>query len=616
MGKPMTEQTAQEKPNQGFLASYSFDDADLETMIEVDHVSMIFNMASEQLHSLKEYAISLARRELSFKEFRALNDISLTVKRGDVFGIMGTNGSGKSTLLKIIAGVLDPSEGTCSINGSIAPLIELGAGFDLELTARENIYLNGALLGYSKEFINEHFDEIVNFAEIRPFLDMPMKNYSSGMVARVAFAIATVIVPDILIVDEVLSVGDFMFQQKCERRIQSLIRDYGVTVLIVSHNSDQIERLCNKAIWIEKGHTRMIGPADEVCDIYRSIGGRVGSKEAEARVYDMMMSPLEPREDSIQTISGKDRYSISAQLFARSFTFSSNSSAVIASGEDASSCLLANALAGSLESALLLVKHGSIPDEARSALEECNVKDLFIIGSESFISNRVVEELSSLTNATLHQIPGKTLQELTMAVYRAGTEYGSGWSDTAFITYDGCIGDVLSFMPFIYGQKCPLFFSVGNNQLTEEVRELVDAKRFDRLISLGGLSFDLIDHYKAYGLDVVRIVGANLFDASRMINKWQIEQGLTPEGEVVISSIWSLYDILAVGAYVGLHHAFIWLEDSQSLDSVANIMDFIASHAASIETLTFVGGETRSNKNDQELLGKALEAAQAIQACD
>ncbi|MBS6248320.1 MAG: ABC transporter ATP-binding protein, partial [Eggerthella sp.] len=293
----MTEQTAQEKPNQGFLASYSFDDANLETMIEVDHVSMIFNMASEQLHSLKEYAISLARRELSFKEFRALNDISLTVKRGDVFGIMGTNGSGKSTLLKIIAGVLDPSEGTCSINGSIAPLIELGAGFDLELTARENIYLNGALLGYSKEFINEHFDEIVNFAEIRPFLDMPMKNYSSGMVARVAFAIATVIVPDILIVDEVLSVGDFMFQQKCERRIQSLIRDYGVTVLIVSHNSDQIERLCNKAIWIEKGHTRMIGPADEVCDIYRSIGGRVGSKEAEARVYDLMMSPLEPREE-------------------------------------------------------------------------------------------------------------------------------------------------------------------------------------------------------------------------------------------------------------------------------------------------------------------------------
>ena len=616
MGKPMTEQTAQEKPNQGFLASYSFDDADLETMIEVDHVSMVFNMASEQLHSLKEYAISLARRELSFKEFRALNDISLTVKRGDVFGIMGTNGSGKSTLLKIIAGVLDPSEGTCSINGSIAPLIELGAGFDLELTARENIYLNGALLGYSKEFINEHFDEIVNFAEVRPFLDMPMKNYSSGMVARVAFAIATVIVPDILIVDEVLSVGDFMFQQKCERRIQSLIRDYGVTVLIVSHNSDQIERLCNKAIWIEKGHTRMIGPADEVCDIYRSIGGRVGSKEAETRVYDMMMSPLELREDSIQTISGKDRYSISAQLFERSFEKTDGSSAVIACGEDASSCLLANTLAATLNASLLLVKHGSVPDDIASVLQEHAPSKLFIVGSESFISEKTLEQLSDLTNAELKMVPGNTLQELSLAIYRTGIEQGSGWGDTALVTYDGCIGDVLSFMPFIYGQKCPLFFSVGNNQLTEEVAKLVEAHQFVRLISLGGLNFDLIDAYRAQGIEVVRIVGESLFDASRMINDWQLEQGLTPEGEVVISSIWSLYDILAVGAYAGLNHAFVWLEDSQSLDSVANIMDFVADHAANLETLTFIGDETRSNKNDQELIGKALEAARTIQACD
>ena len=185
----------------------------VETMIKVDDVSMVFNMASETMNNLKEYAIALVRRELRFKEFRALDHISLEVKKGDVFGILGTNGSGKSTLLKIIAGVLDPSEGTCTVNGSIAPLIELGAGFDMELTARENIYLNGALLGYSKDFIEQHFNEIVDFAEIEKFLDMPLKNYSSGMVARIAFAIATVIVPDILIVDEVLSVGDFMFQK-------------------------------------------------------------------------------------------------------------------------------------------------------------------------------------------------------------------------------------------------------------------------------------------------------------------------------------------------------------------------------------------------------------------
>ena len=250
-----------------------------ETMIKVDHVGMMFNIASAQLNSLKEYAIAAVRRELAFKEFWALDDISFEVKKGDVYGIMGTNGSGKSTILKIIAGVLEPTRGKCTIHGKIAPLIELGAGFDLELTARENIYLNGALLGYSKKFIDQNFDEIVEFSEVSKFLDMPMKNYSSGMVARIAFAIATIMVPDILIVDEVLSVGDFMFRQKCERRIQELIRDHGVTVLIVSHSNEQVRRLCNKAIWIEKGHTRMIGTAEDVCRIYQLVGGRTGCAE-------------------------------------------------------------------------------------------------------------------------------------------------------------------------------------------------------------------------------------------------------------------------------------------------------------------------------------------------
>ena len=185
-----------------------------QSAIYIDHVSMVFNMASQQLNSLKEYAIAFMRRELMFKEFVALDDITFNVEKGDVFGILGTNGSGKSTLLKIIAGVLEPTKGHVQVNGSIAPLIELGAGFDHELTARENIYLNGALLGYSRQFIEEHFDDIVDFAEIGDFLDTPLKNYSSGMIARIAFAIATVIVPEILIVDEVLSVGDFMFQQK------------------------------------------------------------------------------------------------------------------------------------------------------------------------------------------------------------------------------------------------------------------------------------------------------------------------------------------------------------------------------------------------------------------
>lgn len=237
--------------------------------VEVNDVTMIFNMASEQLNNLKEYFIKLMRHELFFSEFRALKHISFNVHRGEVVGLVGTNGSGKSTMLKIIAGVLEPSEGTCMVHGNIAPLIELGAGFDMELTARENIYLNGALLGYTKAFIDAHFDEIIAFAELQDFVDMPLKNFSSGMVARIAFAIATITEPDILIVDETLSVGDLFFQQKCEERIQHFIQSGNVTVLFVSHSLEQVERICQRAIWIEKGDLRMDGPVKEVCEAYR-----------------------------------------------------------------------------------------------------------------------------------------------------------------------------------------------------------------------------------------------------------------------------------------------------------------------------------------------------------
>ncbi len=242
-----------------------------DVMIRVDHVSMVFNIANQQLNSLKEYLIALARRQLFFKEFKALEDIDITINRGDVYGIVGTNGSGKSTLLKIIAGVLEPTEGTCTINGTIAPLIELGAGFDHELTARENVYLNGALLGYSKQFIDKQFDSIVDFAEVRDFIDMPLKNYSSGMVARIAFAIATATTPDILVVDEALSVGDFKFQEKCEARINDLVENHGTTLLFVSHSIEQVERVCKQAVWIEKGHMRMQGSVEEVCEAYRAL---------------------------------------------------------------------------------------------------------------------------------------------------------------------------------------------------------------------------------------------------------------------------------------------------------------------------------------------------------
>lgn len=244
---------------------------DTEPAISIKQVDMIFNIASVQLNNLKEYFISLVRRQLFYKEFLALSNIDISIYPGEVYGIVGVNGSGKSTLLKIIAGVLEPSRGACTVKGTTAPLIELGAGFDLELTARENIYLNGSLLGYSKKFIDESFDSIVDFAEVNDFIDMPMKNYSSGMVARIAFAIATAATPDILIVDEALSVGDFLFQNKCELRIKELVEKRGTTLLFVSHSIVQVERICEKCLWLDKGKMRMVGDAKEVCAAYRKI---------------------------------------------------------------------------------------------------------------------------------------------------------------------------------------------------------------------------------------------------------------------------------------------------------------------------------------------------------
>lgn len=239
----------------------------MSKIIEVNHVDMHFNMSQDKIYSLKEYFIKLVQGKLHYEDFIALRDVTFSIETGDIFGIVGLNGSGKSTLLKIISGILKPTSGTVRVCGMIAPLIELGAGFDLELTARENIFLNGSVLGFSRQMMREKFDEIVEFSEMNQFLDVPMKNYSSGMVARIGFAIATITKPDILIVDEILSVGDFLFQKKCEDRIEQLMAD-GTTVLIVSHALAQIKRLCNHVMWLEKGRVRMIGETETVCDAY------------------------------------------------------------------------------------------------------------------------------------------------------------------------------------------------------------------------------------------------------------------------------------------------------------------------------------------------------------
>ena len=238
-----------------------------DCMIDIQDVTIRFNMASERIDNLKEYFVKLVKHELMFKEFFALKDVSFQVKKGEAWGLIGTNGSGKSTLLKAICGIFKPYKGTISTYGSIAPLIELGAGFDGDLTARENIYLNGAVLGHSKKFMQEHFDEIVDFAELWDFLDMPIKNYSSGMSSRLGFSIATVVRPDILICDEVLAVGDYAFQQKCEKRMNEM-RDNGTTLLYVSHTMKSVLKVCDHALWLDKGTNKMIGDASTVVEQY------------------------------------------------------------------------------------------------------------------------------------------------------------------------------------------------------------------------------------------------------------------------------------------------------------------------------------------------------------
>ena len=241
----------------------------MENIIEVEDVSMRFNLAKERVDNLKEYIVKkLKFQSISFDEFWALKNISFSIQKGESVALIGSNGSGKSTMLKIISGILIPTAGKIRVNGSIAPLIELGAGFDYQLTGRENIFLNGAVLGHSKRLMQEKYDEIVEFSGLADFIDVPVKNYSSGMVARLGFSVATMVKPDILIVDEILAVGDQAFQEKCHKRMEEMMNG-GTTVVLVSHSESDIRRICQKAVWIERGDLRSTGDIDEMLKMYR-----------------------------------------------------------------------------------------------------------------------------------------------------------------------------------------------------------------------------------------------------------------------------------------------------------------------------------------------------------
>lgn len=236
-------------------------------MIEVKDVSMRFRINNDRIQSLKEFVTTLLRGKMRYNDFWALENVSFTVKKGEVLGVIGRNGSGKSTLLKLISGIMKPTSGHIKVNGNVVPMLELGSGFDPDLTGRENIFLNGAILGYSKDFLESKYDEILDFSELEQFINTPIRNYSSGMMMRLAFSIATVVQPEILIVDEILAVGDEGFQKKSRARMMELMGG-GTTVLFVSHTLGQVQEMCDRVVWLEKGRIRMLGNSEEVCNAY------------------------------------------------------------------------------------------------------------------------------------------------------------------------------------------------------------------------------------------------------------------------------------------------------------------------------------------------------------
>lgn len=583
-------------------------DGKANAMVSIDHVSMIFNIASEQLNSLKEYAIALSKRELRFKEFYALDDISFEVQRGDVFGILGTNGSGKSTLLKIIAGVLEPSRGSAVVSGSIAPLIELGAGFDMELTARENIYLNGALLGYSKKFINQHFDEIVEFAEVRDFLDIPMKNYSSGMIARIAFAIATVIVPDLLIVDEVLSVGDFMFQQKCERRIQSLIKDHGVTVLIVSHNNDQIERLCNKAVWIEKGHMRAIGDAHEVCGIYRAIGGRSGGAEAEKRILDLLASAACVTTTSTP-IYGEDRFGVASRI--NELGNASGDNIILVNNDFEKECRLSASLAGLLDAMVLTSRANHIPDSMLREIQFHNPNTIIVIGNEEQIEPQILQAIRpNAPHARIQRIEAKR------ASGKETFEHGamlSEWGDTAIVADDESDLAILTLSPYAHLKKMPIFYLDRFANDREDLARILSG--FSRTIVLFGEESrpgltDLLPE------DAEIIVFENCKDESTVndrVNEWigQQADSFPQSDSAIVVTPDNVVDNRLIGPFAGRKQAPVVFCTPQNLESTLHAARYLESRRQCVKHLYFLGTDARFSSVDRKILQIAASRTSA-----
>lgn len=567
-------------------------------MIKVDHVSMSFNMASEQMNSLKEYAVAIAKRKLFFEEFKALDDVSFEVRKGDVFGIMGTNGSGKSTMLKIIAGVLEPTKGTCQVNGNIAPLIELGAGFDMDLSARENIYLNGALLGYSKQFIDENFDAIVEFAEVEKFLDMPLKNYSSGMVARIAFAIATVIVPEILVVDEVLSVGDFMFQKKCEDRIKELIEQHGVTVLIVSHNNEQIARLCNKAIWIEKGYERLQGDAFMVCRVYGGLGGRIGSAEAEQEVFDaLVQSGQRPEKIPFRTLAAGSPSSLGVKMIAEAWRNEAAETLVLAVDNTHLNALLGNSVAGALDAPMLSVSGNILTDDIGRFLFELSPKKILVLDVSGVCSwtQAELEKMHWRPEVIMLNGKGKTARSFCLEIFEKGKSQDLWQGETIALIDFGDVPQSLAMMPYLYAHGIPVIVDEGSDEFLSDVGVVVKNNSTRSILCsdkglCGGISA-LVD-------------GATVVHADEDFVLSNAFGGRGGMASVVVapysSSQWPY--LLVSGCYLGKTKGALLLLDQTRLDDMAHGAAVLKSNAKAIDVVLFLDGSISFEEADKEML--------------
>ncbi len=581
---------------------------DKPVVIDVEDVSLDYNSANQKLNSLKEFFVAAMKRQLMFKSFRALDDVSLKVQSGDVYGILGTNGSGKSTLLKTISGVLEPTEGLVTIEGSIAPLIEMGAGFDYELTARENIYLNGSLLGYSKKFIDQHFDAIVEFSEVGDFLDLPLKNYSSGMVSRIAFAIATVIVPDILIVDEVLSVGDQMFRKKCEKRIQKLIREYGTTVLIVSHSSDQIERMCNKAIWIDKGHMRMVGEAKEVSKAYQALGGHSGSLESESTIYGLLEQKYDDSLNLVQQLSGRNEVVVSDHL--NRLLVGKNSGldcAVLIDSDEPSMFFVGMAAAAQHGGFVVCLDMGEMSARAMAYLASVHPSKTIVFDSGN-LKAATLENLNQICfSAGIEVVSGANAKEMSRKWFEHTLDVDdAGEAAILVISSGGAAAATLS--GYAYSHRIPVLISEsGDNASIMDSISFLARKGIMSVICLYEEESDYENAKAASvanGMNVLGFVDVASDESGEAALRWVLEQN-DSKRSMYVTALDEPVHAIAAAALANNEDALIVPVDHVSLDSMCRVLQVPSCVDRHIELIRLIGPDGYFDKVDNELFTKS-----------